>query len=140
MKIVIDTNVILDFFLSRQPGVDAARQIFTLVHEEKIEAFATASSITDIYYITAKRLGNVVARKSVRQLLQILKIIAVDGNDCTSALLLPITDFEDALVAVCAKKEAVDYIVTNDNEYLQVDSKIGNIVSSQRFLDMVNKN
>ena len=48
MKIVIDTNVILDFFLSREPGADSAKRIFELVYQEKIEAFATASSITDI--------------------------------------------------------------------------------------------
>ena len=67
--------------------------------------------------------------------MQILEIIAVDGDDCANALILPITDFEDALVTVCAKKENIDYIVSNDNVYLQVDPQIAKVISSQGFLD-----
>jgi predicted nucleic acid-binding protein len=78
---VIDTNIILDFFLSRQPGVDSARYIFEMIYQEKIEAFTTASCITDIYYVTAKRLGDDIGRKAIYQLLHMLGIIAVDGND-----------------------------------------------------------
>jgi len=137
MRIAIDTNVILDFFLSRQPGVNSARRIFEMAYKEDIEAFTTASSITDIYYITAKRLGDDTARKAITQLLHMLGIIAVDGNDCVNALALPIADFEDALVTVCAKKENIDYIVSNDNAFLQIDSQIIQVVSSQEFLDMV---
>jgi len=137
MKIVIDTNVILDFFLSREPGVDSARQIFEMVYQERIEAFATASSVTDIYYITAKRLGDNIGRKAINQLLQMLGIIAVDGSDCTNALKLPIADFEDALITECAKKENVDYIVSNDNDYLKIDSQIAKVINSQSFLDMI---
>jgi len=130
----MDTNVILDFFLSRQPGAEAARQLFELIYQDKIEAFTTSSCITDIYYITAKRLGEVMGRKTIHQLLQLLGIIMVDGNDCVNALTLPIIDFEDALVTVYAKKEGIDFIVTNDNDYLQVDSTIANVIGSQAFL------
>jgi len=136
MKIVIDTNVILDFFLSRQPGVDSARRIFEMVYQEEIEAFTTASCITDIYYITVKKLGNAIGKKSINQLLQMLGIIAVDGNDCTNALVLPIADFEDALVTVCAKKEDIDYIVSNDKAFLRIDSQIARVICSQGFLDI----
>ena len=138
MKIMIDTNVILDFFLSRSPGSDSAKRIFEMVYQEKIEAFTTASSITDIYYVTAKKLGNDIARNAINQLLQMLGIIAVDGNDCTNALILPITDFEDALITICAKKENVDYIVTNDNAYLQIDSQLAKVISPKCFLNMEN--
>jgi len=137
MKIVIDTNVILDLFLSRQPGVDSARRIFEMAYQEEIEAFITANSITDIYYIVAKRLGDAIGRQSITQLLQMLKIIAVDGHDCTSALLLPISDFEDALVTICAKKEYADYIVSNDSVYLQIDPQIAKVISSQGFLGIM---
>jgi len=137
MKIMIDTNVILDFFLSRQPGIDSARQIFEMIYQEKIEGFTTANSITDIYYITAKKLDGVIAREAIKHLLKMLKIVAVDGTDCANALNLPVADFEDALVTVCAKKEGVDYIVTNDNAYLQIDSHIAKVVSSQSFIELI---
>jgi len=136
MKIVIDTNVILDFFLSRQPGMDSARRIFEMIYQDEIEAFATASSITDIYYVTAKRLGDDMGRKAINQLLHMLGIIAVDGNDCINALILPIADFEDALVTVCSKKENIDYVVSNDNTFLLIDSQIAKVISSQDFLNI----
>ncbi|MCL2356160.1 MAG: PIN domain-containing protein [Defluviitaleaceae bacterium] len=138
MKIMVDTNVILDFFLLRQPGADSARRIFEMIYQEKIEAFTTASSITDIYYVTAKKLGDSTGRKAISQLLHLLGIIAVDGNDCTNALILPVTDFEDALVTVCSKKEDIDCIVTNDNSYLQIHPQLAKVVSPQVFLDMIN--
>lgn len=134
MKVLVDTNVILDFFLSREPHVAEARKLFEMVYREEIEAFTTASSITDIYYITAKRLGDNSAREAVRQLLNILGVVAVDGNDCANALELPIADFEDALVTVCASKEDIDYIITNDREFSQVDSKLATVVSSHDFI------
>jgi len=136
MKILLDTNVILDFFLARPSGEDAARQLFEWIYQEKIDAFITASSITDIYYIVAKRLGGVVARRSIKQLLQLLRVIAVDGHDCVNALTVPISDFEDALITVCARKESMDYIITNDTDFLQTNEQIAAVVSPKQFFTL----
>jgi predicted nucleic acid-binding protein len=135
MKVLVDTNVILDFFLSSGPYAAEARRIFEMISRDEIEAYTTASSITDIYYITEKRLGGSSARDAVRHLLIVLGIIAVDGNDCADALDLPMDDFEDALIAVCAGKEDMDYIVTNDQAFLQAGA--GNITTVSPY-DFVN--
>ena len=137
MKIVVDTNVILDFFLSREPHVANARTLFEMIYQDKIDAFTTASSITDIYYIVAKKLGENAARETVRQLLIMLGIIAVDGNDCAKALDLPIPDFEDALITVCADKEDIDYIVSNDRVFLQLEQPFTTVVGTQELLGLV---
>jgi len=136
MKIIIDTNVILDFLLSREPNVADARDLFKIISQEKVEAFISASSVTDIYYIIAKRLGNATARGSIRHLLNILGIIAVDGNDCSNALDMPIADFEDALVTVCANREDVNYIVSNDKEFLKVNAGLISVVSTHSFFEL----
>ena len=136
MKIIVDTNVILDFLLSREPHAADARDLFKMISQEKVEAFITASSITDIYYIIAKRLGDATARESIRHLLNILGIIAVDGNDCSDALDLPIADFEDALVTACANREDVNYIVSNDKEFLKVDAGLIAVASTRSFLEL----
>ncbi|MCL1878910.1 MAG: PIN domain-containing protein [Defluviitaleaceae bacterium] len=134
MKVLVDTNVILDFLLSREPNATDAEKIFAMISKEEISAFTTASSITDIYYVTAKRLGDNAARQAIRQLLKMFGVIAVDGNDCANALNLPMVDFEDALVVTCAEKEDVEYIVTNDKEFSQVDLKFAKIISAQNFI------
>jgi len=51
-------------------------------------------------------------------------IVSVDGQDCQQALDLPISDFEDAIVVVCAEKASLDYIVTNDKALLR-ENKYG---------------
>jgi len=134
VKVIIDTNVILDFFLSREPFAADARQLFSMVCQEKIEAFATASSITDIYYVTAKRLGEASAREAVKYLLKVLGIIGVDGQDCHTALDLPIADFEDALIVACSHKETISYIVTNDKEFLELETDYAVVLDIHSFI------
>jgi len=135
VKVLLDSNIILDVLLAREPKKQFADKIFRLAANDEIEAAMTASSITDVYYIVAKRLGDQLARKAVRDLLNLLQIIAVNGDDGAGALDLPMPDFEDALVSVCADKEAVDYIITNDKEFLTmagIPSAI--VISSEKFI------
>ena len=136
MKIIVDTNVILDFLLSREPHIADAKHLFKMVSQEKVEAFITASSVTDIYYIVAKRLGDTTAKGAIKHLLGILGVIAVGGSDCLGALDLPIADFEDALVATCANREDIDYIVSNDKGFLKVTTSLISVISTRSFLDL----
>ena len=64
-----------------------------------------------------KRLGNSATREALRNLFDLLGVITVDGADCIHALDIPITDYEDALVMVCADKAGIDYIITNDTDF-----------------------
>jgi predicted nucleic acid-binding protein len=136
VKLLIDTNVILDVFLLREPNSIVALEIFKLIKSEKVEAFTTASSITDIYYITEKRLGENKARTALRNLINLLGIISVEGEDCVQALDLPLPDFEDALVTVCATKADIDYIITNDSGFLETNSEDIQIVTPKAFLNI----
>ena len=134
MKVLLDTNIILDVFLSREPNAEPAEKIFEMIYQDKIQGYTTASSITDIYYITAKRLGDTAAREALRNLFNLLGVIAVDGADCVYALDVPIPDYEDALVMVCAGKVDIDYIITNDAEFLRVDSETAQVITAVDFL------
>jgi predicted nucleic acid-binding protein len=136
MKILLDTNIILDVFLSRDPHVEAAEKIFKLIFQGKIRGYTNASSITDIYYIVAKRLGDKPAREALRNLFNLIEIISVDGDDCIRALNLAIDDFEDALIAVSADKIKIDHIVTNDTKFLNVDSELAPTMTADDFLLM----
>ena len=137
IKILVDTNVILDFFLFREPKREAVTELFEQICQERIEAFTTASSITDIYYITAKRLGDSQAREVLYNLLGILGIISVDGADCAKALDLPISDFEDALVVTCAEKADVGYVISSDKDFLCVKTPATRVITAEDFLKML---
>jgi len=136
MRVLLDTNVILDFFLERTPHAEAADRLFQLAHQGKLEAYTTASSITDIYYIVARALGNNAARNVLQNLFNLLTVIAVDGDDCIHAMGLPISDYEDAVVVTCSLKDNIDFIVTNDTKFLSADPTLIRVVTPNNFLSL----
>ena len=118
MNALIDTNVILDDILDRVPSAETARKISQLATDDLINCYLTANCITDIFYIVSKSRDDATARKTIRNLLLVFSVVSVDGDDCQNAIDLPMRDFEDALVVVCAEKANLDYIVTNDQGFL----------------------
>jgi len=136
MNVMIDTNIILDDILSRQPHCKDASKLMQLVTSQQIFGYLTANSLTDIFYIVAKYLNQATARIAVKRILDSLQIISVDGQDCQKAIDLPMPDFEDALVMVCADKAALDYIVTNDSEFLADLNLLIPTISPANFIKM----
>lgn len=120
MKIVFDTNVILDAIGNRE-GYQQAQALIMAVASEKAEGIVTANSIMDIYYIYSKIVGDKEARVAIWNILALFDIASVDGEDCASALNLPMGDFEDAILAVCASKENADFIVSRDEGLIASD-------------------
>jgi predicted nucleic acid-binding protein len=117
MNALIDTNVILDDILDRAPHGGNARKISRLVTDGLINSYLTANCLTDIFYIVSKYRNEAIARKTVKNLLLSFAVVSVSGEDCRRAIDLPMGDFEDAVVAVCAEKADLDYIVTNDKGF-----------------------
>lgn len=115
MKILIDTNVILDMLAKREPFFSDAAKVIFLAAEEKIEGYITANIVTDIYYIAVKHYMNKSeAREMIQKLLKLVGVIDVGHRDCIKAFELPLEDYEEALLVVCAKRVHADYIVTRD--------------------------
>ena len=122
MKVLVDTNIIIDALASRKPFSDDAEKIFLLAANEEIEAFISASSITDIYYILRKYSSEDVTRGYVLSLFQIFKVLSVSESECLNALESKIPDYEDGLQEVCASSESLNYILTRDETFLKYSS------------------
>lgn len=117
MNVLIDTNVVLDAMLSRSPFAEAAQKLFIMAAEEKINAYVTASSITDIYYLLHKHLHDKEqCRQVIFKIIKIFNILDVTGSDCKKALELPMSDYKDALLAACARRGKMECIVTRNVE------------------------
>lgn len=115
MKVLIDTNVILDALISRAPYHTTAEKIFLLAAENGITAMITANSVTDVYYLLRKHLQNPdKAKQALQKLFSLFQILDITENDCKNALILPIADYEDALLVTCAKRNKIDSIVTRN--------------------------
>ena len=127
MNVLIDTNVYLDDTLNRMPNAISAGKVCDLIDDNKIRGYISANSVTDIYYFAEKKRGNGIARELIRELLHNYSVISVDGETCLSAIDKLIDDFEDALVVVCAESANLDYIITNDKAFLDLDLPVPSI-------------
>jgi len=115
MKILIDTNIILDALMNREPWAKAAQDIMLAVANEKVVGCITASTFTDIYYLLRKHLQDKEqTKRTLLGLLSVISVLDVNGKDCEEAFGLPMPDYEDALLAHCAKRHMVDNIITRN--------------------------
>ena len=125
MKVVIDNNVVIDALKPRQPFDTEAKAVFRAFGDEKFEPYVTANSLTDIFYVL--RRGNdansAKAKAVIANLVSVVNVIPLTESDCSDALELPMNDFEDAVVLVCAKKVGADFIVSRDEKFIK--SEIG---------------
>lgn len=114
MKILIDTNVIIDYLADRTPFADHAEQVLTLCESGEVDGLITANAVTDIYYVVRKVAGREKTLEAIRTLCSILDIADVGKTDILNAMELDMPDYEDALAAQCAKRVKADCIVTRD--------------------------
>jgi len=137
MKVLLDTNVLLDAIVNREPFYLDAQNVIDLILDNKLEGYITANSVTDIFYIAKKHLSQSDLRNTMRSLFAIFSIVDVLGTDCRKALDFPLDDYEDALLVVCSSKTAIDYIITRDEEFLQKAKLSIPVISPVDFLQMM---
>ncbi|GHV05995.1 twitching motility protein PilT [Clostridia bacterium] len=117
MKIMIDSNVVVDVYQDRELFADNSAAVLKLSESGKVSGFISASMITDIYFILGRHIkDDDRLRQLVRKLLTTVTLTDVFAKDVTAALDSPVSDFEDALVAQCAKRVRADYIVTRNEK------------------------
>mgnify|MGYP001146014751 FL=1 len=112
MKVLIDTNVILDVLCNRLPFVEDAQKVFRLCEVNKITGYISALSIPNIIYIMRKELDADKISDILEKLSLIFTIADLKSSDLTKAVKLGFDDYEDALQSVCASRIKADYIVT----------------------------
>ncbi len=116
MKILIDTNIVLDLLLEREPFVENAILLFEQIEQGKLEGYIAATTITNIFYIIRKTEGREVAIAAINRLLIGLRFCAVDRQTVETALSLGLKDFEDSIQLACATLSQLDGIVTRDRK------------------------
>lgn len=117
MRLMIDTNILLDVLIHRDEFYDNSKAVLNLCEDRTIQGFASASAITDIFYITRKALGNVEdTYKVINSILNIVRILTVTNDDVLDAFQIKAKDFEDCLMATCAKSNKCDGIVTRNKK------------------------
>ena len=116
MKILLDTNIVLDFLLQRKPFCDDAKEIFELIEIGKVNGYLCATSVTTIYYLISKSVGKLKADSIIKDLLQLFDIADVNKNILFQSLKNNGSDFEDSVIYSSAEYFDIDVIITRDKK------------------------
>lgn len=117
MKIMCDTNIFLDVLLDRAPFSDTSAKVLSLCENHTIDGYISASCITDIFYLVRKYThSNELAYQSIGKVLEIAKVCSVTNHEVLLAYQQKARDFEDCLLATCAKAIHCDYIITRNKK------------------------
>ena len=114
MKILFDTNVVLDVLMDREPFSNAAAELFATVEEGSGVGYLCATTLTTVYYLAEKTLGAKSAKQAIQKLLALFEVATVNRPVLETALQARFNDFEDAVVYAAALHAGVDVIVTRN--------------------------
>ena len=114
MRVLVDTNVVLDVLLDRRPFAEAATRVFALVEESRIEGFLCATTVTTVDYLLGQILAPEKARDALQRLLNLFEIAPVNRPVLEQALRSKIPDFEDAVLEQAGRLVVVDAIATRN--------------------------
>ncbi|MFH0999862.1 MAG: PIN domain-containing protein [Bacteroidota bacterium] len=136
-RILIDTDVILDFFFDRRPFSLDSAVIFSLCEEKRIEGFISPVIISNTYYLLRQTAQHEKVIEKLKLLFKITKVLEMNGNVVERALYSDFLDFEDALQNFAAINNGkIDAIITrNTKDYKK--SEIG-VFTPENYLKLLN--
>ena len=135
MRVLIDTNVILDILQKREPFFSGSYRALRRALENDAECLISASAATDIIYALRKSLGSAQqAKEHIDQLAQVVSFADVQGMDIHTALMRAMPDFEDAVVDAVAERSGASYILTRN-----IKDFTGSVVPAILPTDFLNK-
>jgi len=135
MTVLIDTNVVLDVMLNNAGLVAGSRALLDLAEKRQFIGYISASAITDIFYISRKKLGKKTAREAIKHLMNIYYPATVTDKDIYKALDMTWDDFEDSVQFSVGEGLSVEYIVTRNTQ----DFSSGHIptVTPEQFIKII---
>ena len=128
MKVLVDTNVALDYLLHRKDYI-FAMGIFGMAEKKYITGYISASAITDIFFLAKGKLGKKSTKEALKDLLNVFLPATVYDKHIYKALDLDWDDFEDSVQYVVGEGLSVDYIITrNIQDFSSSSIDHGNIL------------
>ena len=132
MKVTVDLNVLLDVAQNRLPHYHASEEVVRRIRRGEFAAVLPGHALTTLHYIMEKYAGTALANQTLDGLLADFAIHPVDKANFQRARQLPLSDFEDAVVAVTAEATGSDFIVTRN-----VDDFVGSSVPAITPIDFL---
>ena len=137
IRALVDTNVLLDYLISRPSFVDAATDLWNANEQGHFEGYIAAISPINVFYVARKLPGgNEVARQTVAGLIAAWHICPVTDAVLQAAVTLPMSDYEDAVQVASAQAQSIDILVTRDQHDFK-DAGL-TVLSPENFLALLN--
>ena len=114
MKVLFDTNIILDLLLDRKPFSEYASSLMSRVERSEIDGFLCATTITTIHYLLTKYLDKKKSIESIHSIMALFEIAPVNRLVIENALVSKFSDFEDSVLHESARHAAAEYIITRN--------------------------
>ncbi|MCF8308701.1 MAG: PIN domain-containing protein [Bacteroidales bacterium] len=133
MKVLLDTNIILDYLLKRPQFFESARTLFKWAFDGTITAFISASAVTDIYHLVSRARNHDTALNFIKDLTHFIDVADIDKSVILKALHSKIVDFEDAVQNFTAQKSGIRYIITrNEGDFKNSELEV---LAPHRFVE-----
>ena len=118
-RVLIDADVILDFFFDRKPFADDAAKILAYCESKRITGYVTSVIVSNVYYLLRQTASHAKVIEKLNQLMNIIEVLTTDKNTIQMALNSGFKDFEDAIQSFSAENSGmVDAIITrNTRDY-----------------------
>lgn len=116
MRVLFDTNVILDVLLARKDFVELSSALVGMVENKIIEGYLCATTITTLDYLISKSLNKKQAKVEIIKLLKIFRIADVNSKVLALSVNSKFDDFEDAVQYYSGECSEVDGIVTRNTK------------------------
>ncbi|MCL9770201.1 PIN domain-containing protein [Flavobacterium sp. HXWNR69] len=134
-KILIDTDVILDFFFDREPFSENAAKILSLCESKEIKGFVTPVIISNVYYLLRQTAKHEKVIEKLKMLVSITDILVINKDSILQALNSEFKDFEDALQNYSAElNKEIDIIITRNTKDYK-NSSLG-VMTPDNYLKM----
>jgi len=125
MRLMIDTNVALDFMLAREPYFADARKLLLLGYMKEIELWIRGAQVNDLFYVLTKGgkpAYNAAAKVSLRKLRECIHVYRVGEQEIDAALISNWTDLEDACLYQAALNMKAGFIITRNQQDFSLSS------------------
>lgn len=114
MKVLFDTNILIDVLARREPFFADSAQVWTLAERGAVEGLVSVISFNNIYYIVRKLRSRKTAERMMILLRNTFTTVALDDQILNQAIDAGFKDFEDAIQHFSAIRAGADCIVTRN--------------------------
>jgi predicted nucleic acid-binding protein len=113
MRIILDTNIVLDVLMKREPHYKDSYRVIRQAIQDELGLFFPTGCVTDAYFVLYKS-DRKKAKESLEQFIRLIEMCEVVPEDIETAFASKMEDFEDAVLAAVADRMGADYIVTRN--------------------------